>query len=397
MPKLAMILGQLLGGVAVSSVLVRAENPNLQGFTKGGLDALNSEMHKWVDAKNGSNVVTILSRNGEIVNHDAYGVLDYTSATKQPAAKDTIFAIMSMSKPIVGVAMMMMYEDGKWKMDDLVSKHIPEFADLKVNKTTPQATPMTMAQLVSHSAGFHGNLTVRSPTLGTIIPPLVESQLAFQPGRDWRYGPGVEIQGYLIEKWAGKDLSDFLQERLFTPLGMVDTQFFVDKSKSQRVTRLHTKTGPSLLSLPPAFPTSKPKKIFPSGGLYSTAEDYWKFTQMVLNGGESKGKRILKPETITVMHTNVLASDVPVKFGGSDGKGIGFGVDFAIVLDKEASRNNQPKGAFYWGGAYGTWFWIDPVNNVTFVGLIQNLGAKLSGDESLRQISAKATYAALKP
>jgi CubicO group peptidase (beta-lactamase class C family) len=117
---------------------------------------------------------------------------------------------------------------------------------------------------------------------------------------------------------------------------------------------------------------------------------------MVLNGGSFNGKQILKPETVKTMHTNVLDPDVKVKFGTSNGVGIGFGMDFAIVLDKEASSNNQPEDAYYWGGLYGTWFWIDPVNNVTFIGMIQNQGAEMSGDNSLRQITAKASYAALK-
>lgn len=172
---------------------------SLQGFNNDGISVLNQAMHRWVDDKQGAGVVTLLSRHGKIVNFDAYGSLDAAAGARNPLQKDTIFRIMSMTKPIVGVAMMMMYEAGKWKLDDPVSKHIPEFADLKVQSSpgtsVPQATPMTMAQLMSHSAGFPGQLTVRSPTLQTIIEPLVKGQLAFQPGRGWKYGPGVEIQG----------------------------------------------------------------------------------------------------------------------------------------------------------------------------------------------------------
>jgi len=304
-----------------------------------------------------------------------------------------------MTKPVVGVAMMMMYEEGKWKLDDLVSKHIPEFADLKVKgpggALAPQEKPMTMAMLMSHSAGFPAMLTVNSATLGGIIPPLVQGQLAFQPGRDWRYGPGVEIQGYLIEKWAGKDLSDFMEERIFKPLGLKDTGFFIDASKADRVSKVHSALGGNLSVTSGRVATTKPKRLSPSGGLMSTAQDYFTFCQMILNKGEHEGNRLLKPESVKLMHTNVLEPDVKVKFGGSNGDGIGFGLDFAIVLDQEASKNNQPKEAFYWGGAYGTWFWIDPINDVVFVGMIQNTGAQLSGDSSLRQISAKAAYSAM--
>jgi CubicO group peptidase (beta-lactamase class C family) len=385
--------------LAAALALAQVDNTTLQGFTKEGLTAMNTAMHKWVDSKQGSSVVTLVARNGQIVDLDAYGVLDASAATKSPVKTDSIFRIMSMSKPVVGVAMMLFYEEGKWKPDDLVSKHVPEFKDLKVklrNGTlVPQDTPMTMAQLMSHSAGFPGQLTVPSATLQGIIPPLVKGQLAFQPGKDWQYGPGVEIQGYLIEKWAGKDLSDVLQERLFGPLGMVDTGFWVDKSKVDRVPKVHSSIGGSLSALGMGVPTSKPTKLFPSGGLHSTAEDYWRICQMILNGGEFKGRRYLNQTTVDLMHKNVLEPGVKVKFG--EPAGIGFGLDFAIVLDPVPGNNNQPKGSFYWGGLYGTWFWIDPTNKVVLIGMIQNVGAPMSGPASLRQISAKAAYAALRP
>jgi CubicO group peptidase (beta-lactamase class C family) len=372
----------------------------LQGFTKDGLKAMNEAMHKWVDQKKGANVVTVLSRRGQIVDHDAYGAMDISAKEKGQVKKDTIFRIMSMTKPTVGVAMMMFHEEGKWKLDDLVSKHIPEFADLKVKgpdgALAPQKTPMTMAMLMSHSAGFPAMLSVNSTTLQGIIPSLVAGQLAFQPGTAWRYGPGVEIQGYLVERWAKKDLSDFLQERLFGPLGMTDTGFFVDPSKAARVSGLHAIEGGRLVAVASRTATSKPVRLSPSGGLYSTAEDYWKFSQMVLNGGEFRGKRILKPESVKLMHTNVLAPGVGVRMGEGSGKGIGFGLDFAVVLDRVASNNFMPNDSYYWGGAYGTWFWIDPVNDVVFVGMIQNRAAQLSGDSSLRQISARTSYAALR-
>jgi CubicO group peptidase (beta-lactamase class C family) len=378
----------------------QVDNSTLQGFSKDALLKMNAAMHKWVDDKKGANVVTLVARRGQIVDLDAYGVMDASAATKAPVQKDTIFRIMSMTKPTVGVAMMMMYEEGKWKLDDLVSKHIPDFGSLQVKLANgtlvPQETSMTMAMLMSHSAGFPGMLAVPSATLGTIIPPLMNGQLAFQPGRDWRYGPGVEIQGYLVEKWAGKDLSDFMQERIFGPLGLVDTGFFINPSKANRVSKLHSTTGGSVASVTSRVATTKPARLSPSGGLYSTAEEYFRFCQMLLNGGEYKGKRYLKAETVKIMHTNVLQSDVRVKFGGSNGNGIGFGMDFAIVLDQVASKNNMPKESFYWGGAYGTWFWIDPVNEVVIVGMIQNQGAQLSGDNSLRQISAREAYTGLK-
>jgi CubicO group peptidase (beta-lactamase class C family) len=395
--KFASAIFALLAAVSAQG---QSDSANLQGFNKEGLAAMNAAMHKWVDEKKGAGMVTLLARHGKIVNHDAYGVLDINAEQKTPVKKDTIWRIASMTKPVVGVAMMMFYEQGKWKLDDLLSKHIPEFADLKVKDASgnlvPPNKPITMAMVMSHSAGFPGQLSVPSATLGEIIPPLVKGQLAFQPGRDWRYGPGVEIQGYLVEKWAGKDLSDFMQERILGPLNMTDSGFFIDPSKTSRVSKVHSKGFGGTVSSQMSFvSTSKPKRLSPSGGLYSTAEDYFRFSQMLLNKGEYNGKRLLKPETVKIMHTNVLEPDVKVKMPGTTGAGIGFGMDFAVILDQAASNNNVPQDSYYWGGLYGTWFWIDPKNDVVFVGMIQNMGEQQQGPDSTRQISAKLSYAAL--
>jgi CubicO group peptidase (beta-lactamase class C family) len=322
------------------------DNPIVQGLDTAILKNMNAQMHKWVDDKKGANVVTLVARKGEIVNFDAYGVLDASAPNGAKVQKDTIFRIASMTKPIVGIGMAMMYDEGKWKLDDLVTKHIPEFANLKVKLANgtlvPPDKPITMAQVVSHSAGFPGQLGVKSDTLSGVIPLILEGQLAFQPGRDWQYGPGVEIQGYLIEKWAGKDLSDFLTERLFTPLGMKDTGFFIDSSKVERVTKMHTVANGKLETVPSTVATSKPRRLSPSGGLMSTAEDYFKVSQMILEGGSYKGKQYVKPETVKMMHTNLLEPDVKVELGG---RGAGFGVDFAIVMAQESTA--VPLGSFY--------------------------------------------------
>jgi CubicO group peptidase (beta-lactamase class C family) len=359
------------------------------GVPKEAIAALNKVMHKWVDAGKGANMVTLLARNGKILNHDAYG---YFSAKNKTAAnkvkKDSIYNIMSMTKPIMGALMMTFYDEGRFKVNDTVAKHIPEFAGLKVKsggKLAAQNAPMTMAQLMSHSAGFGGQMVATGATLSAGVRALAKGSLAFQPGTDWKYGPGVEVQGYLMEKWAGKDLAEIFQERLRGPLGMVDTNFWVPADKRARVV-------PSSM----APPRAKPKRLIPSYGLHATAVDYWKVLQMILNGGEFEGKRYLKAETVKLMQKNVLQMDkgVYVKFTGG-GKGVGFGLDFAVVVDPAPTKNNMPKGSFFWGGAFGTWMWIDPTYNVVFVGLI-NAGLGLSGDSSLRQQSAKAIYSAIR-
>ena len=292
-----------------------------------------------------------------------------------------------MTKPIVGVAMMMLWEQGKWTLDDPVAKHIPEFAGLKVatpNGEVPQTKPMTMRQLMSHTAGFDvsagyakHNITDRSEPLQAMIDKLAKLPLAAQPGSDWRYGPSVDIQGYIVEKLSGQTLDVFLKSKIFDPLGMTDTGFWVDASKADRVTKLHTYGDDKKIKTAPTQgdPTRRPVFLSGGGGLLSTTGDYLKFAQMVLNGGQANDKRLLKASTVELMRTNVLEAGVVVDLYGPtyNINGIGFGLDFAIILDPAKANTPEGKNSFYWGGAFGTWFWLDPTNDVIVVGMIQNV------------------------
>jgi CubicO group peptidase (beta-lactamase class C family) len=383
--------------------------PTLQGFTSEGLAAFNAGFHQLVDDRKLANVVTLIARHGEIVNLDAYGVLDASEDPARPVQADSIFRIASMTKPITGAAMMMLWEEGKWRLDDPVAKHIPEFEGLLVRRKdggpVPQASPMTMAQLMSHSAGFgraqdYADVNLREGDLQDMIDKLAKLPLSFQPGKDWRYGPSVDIQGYLIEKISGLGLDEFFEQRLFAPLGMTDTGFWVDPAKSDRVSRIHKydddgvirAAGPSNL-----FNTAKPKFLAGGGGLVSTIEDYWRFAQMILDGGEFAGRRYLQPETVQLMHTNVLEPGVNVTLYSPDTVGLGFGMDFAIVQDPAAAKTSQGVESFYWGGAFGTWFWIDPVGDMIVVGMIQNVAGSqtAAGNPAVREQSAQAVYAAM--
>jgi CubicO group peptidase (beta-lactamase class C family) len=338
---------------------------------------------------------------------DAYGYRDLEA--KKPMAKDTIFRIASMTKPIAGVAMMMLWEQGKWALDDPVAKHIPEFRDLKVagpNGAVTPAHPMTMRELMSHTAGFDASgpytkLGIPDTTkpLQAMIDALATLPLPVQPGTDWRYGPVVNIQGYLVEKMSGQTLDEFFRTRLFEPLKMKDTGFWVDASKRDRVTRLYTYGDDKKVVTAPnqSDPTRKPVFLSGSGGLLSTTEDYWRFAQMLLNGGELDGARILQPKTIELMRTNVLADGVMVDLYGPKEPGIGFGLDFAIVMDPGAAKTPRGRNSFYWGGAFATWFWIDPTNDVIVVGMIQNVNGSVPTGMTppLRSMSSNLVYAAL--
>jgi CubicO group peptidase (beta-lactamase class C family) len=403
-----MTMAVVLGGAGL-----RADDPIASpesvGFSTAGLKAFQQAMRALVDEQKLAGVTTLVARHGKVVHFDAYGKRDLE--TGQPVEKDTIFRIASMTKPIVGVAMMMLWEQGKWTLDDPVSKHIPEFAGLKVstpNGEVAQTKPMTMRQLMSHSAGFDvsagyakHNITDRTQPLQAMIDKLAKLPLAAQPGSDWRYGPSVDIQGYIVEKLSGQTLDVFLKSKIFDPLGMSDTGFWVDASKADRVTKMHTYGDDKKIKSAPTQgdPARKPAFLSGGGGLMSTTSDYLKFAQMVLNGGQANGKRFLKASTVELMRTNVLEPGVVVDLYGPtyNINGIGFGLDFAIILDPAKANTPEGKNSFYWGGAFGTWFWIDPTNDVIVVGMIQNLNGSspTQGSPQVRPLSRKLVYAAL--
>jgi CubicO group peptidase (beta-lactamase class C family) len=412
---LALVVIALIGGAAGLRAEDPLASPESVGFSADGLRTLQRTMRALVDDGKLAGVTTLVARHGKVVYVDAYGVQDLR--TKKPIARDTIFRIQSMTKPIVGVAMMMLWEQGKWTLDDPVTKHIPEFAGLKVTTPkgdVPQTKPMTMRQLMSHTAGFDVNegyakANLRDSDLQAMIDRLARLPLAVQPGSDWRYGPSVDIQGYIVEKLSGQSLDVFLRTRIFEPLGMKDTGFWVDASKVDRVTSLFTygpdrrltraTPPPGIVARPSDFgdPSSKPAFLSGNGGLLSTTDDYFRFVQMMLNGGEANGKRFLKASTVELMRTNVLAEGVKVDLRGPSEPGIGFGLDFAIVMDPALANTPEGRNSFYWGGAYGTWFWIDPTNDVVVVGMMQNVGGSTptGGSPQVRPLSRRLVYQAL--
>ena len=407
------LLTFVAAAVLAGSIGMRADvslvSPESVGFSSAGIQAFRQAFRDLVDQGQLAGVTTLIARHGKVVHFDAHGVKDLDS--KAPVTKDTIFRIASMTKPIVGVAMMMLWEEGKWSLDDPVAKHIPEFAGLKVatpNGEVPQSKPMTMRQLMSHTAGFDTsggyegkNITDRTKPLQAMIDTLAKLPLPVQPGTDWRYGPVVDIQGYVVEKLSGQTLDAYLKTRIFDPLGMVDTGFWVDASKKDRVTKLFTYNEEKKLvaASTQSDPTRKPVFLSGGGGLLSTTEDYLRFTQMLLNGGQANGKRYLKASTVEMMRTNVLEPGVVVDLYGPtyNINGIGFGLDFAIIMDPAKANTPEGKNSFYWGGAFGTWFWIDPTNDVIVIGMMQNVSGSTptGGSPQVRPLSRKLVYAAL--
>ncbi|HEV8210421.1 MAG TPA: serine hydrolase domain-containing protein, partial [Vicinamibacterales bacterium] len=292
--------------------------PESVGFSSESLKDLDTGMQGIVDAKHLAGIVTLVARHGKVVQHKAYGVQDV--ATQTPMQLDTIVRIYSMTKPIAGAAMMMLYEEGKWQPGDPIAKHIPEFANLKVFTgmdangqpilVAPNHPP-TMGELMSHNAGFtyglFGNSPVDkmyqadnpldAPSLQAFVDKVATKPLLYQPGEKWVYSVSVDIQGYLVQKLSGKTFPDFLRDRLFTPLGMKDTGFLVPEAKLSRVSTIYAwDAATKALKGSPHDPEISKMPGLPSGGggLYSTAADYFQFAQMMLNGGELNGKRYLK-------------------------------------------------------------------------------------------------------
>tara|TARA_R100000306_G_scaffold25596_2_gene28761 strand:+ start:23356 stop:24645 length:1290 start_codon:yes stop_codon:yes gene_type:complete len=388
--------------------------PESAGLSEQGIEDLAAGMRKAVDEGNLAGIVSTLIRDGKIVHMDAYGYQDIQDQV--PMTEETIFRIFSMTKPITGVALMMLHEEGKFSLEDPVSQYIPELAGLRVAaadgpdgvpETEPADHEMTIRELMSHTGGLTYGLFSRSQvdsmyqavnildangTLKDMIDKLAEIPLRQQPGSLWHYSVSVDVQGYLVEVLSGQNFAEFLQQRLFDPLNMDDTGFAVPDSDRERFATMY-QSGQGGLTQPQdalGGDYREPVTFYGGGGgLVSTIGDYMKFTQMLANGGELNGVRVLSPESVALMRSNQLPEGME-EIPGYPGNQ--FGLDFAVVVDP--SRNNgMSEGSYWWWGIGGTWFWIDPVENLTFIGMIQN--RNLMYARQLQAISKELVYSAI--
>ena len=404
--------------------VLTGNKPEALGFSSERLDRLHAVMQQEVDQKQLAGIVTLLARHGKVVEEKTYGKKDLASGA--PMTRDTIFRIFSMTKPVTGVAMMILYEEGKWKPLDPIAKYIPEFAHLKVFKGVDEsgkmiledpAHPPTMHELMTHTAGFtygfFGNTPVdklytdqhvlQSQSLQEMIDKLAKIPLLYQPGTRWVYSVSMDIQGYIVEKLSGQSLPDFMQQHIFRPLGMKDTGFFVPPEKRNRFATLYA-SGPNgelVLNQAPGLNAddyaTQPSMPSGGGGMVSTAEDYLRFAQMLLNGGELDGVRILAPATVALMTTNHLAPSLMTgefSIGSVTIRpGLGWGYDCAVYTDPLEADEVVGKGTFFWLGAADTWFWVDPTNDLVFVGMTQRrIGP---GEPNVEALSQPAVYQAL--
>jgi CubicO group peptidase (beta-lactamase class C family) len=414
----ALALGQNCG--------LGSAKPESAGFSSERLERLHQTMQSLVDEKALAGIVTVLARHGKVLECKTYGKQD--AANAKPMAPDAIFRIFSMTKPVTAVAMMLLFEEGKWQPGDPIERYIPELAHLKVFAGTDSSGnmlledpkhPPTVGELLTHTAGFtygffgdtpvdkayRENNPLAAGSLTEFAQKLGKLPLLYQPGERWLYSVAVDVQGLLIERLSGQSLADFMHARIFEPLGMTDTGFYVPAQKLPRLASLYRgdQNGklaamPSTAGLLSEDPTKPPGMPSGGGGLYSTAADYLRFAQMLGNGGELNGVRLLAPSSVQLIRTNHLAERLQ---NGTFGigyyfmqPGLGYGYDVAVLEDPARLGSPAGKGTFLWDGLAGTWFWVDPTNDVVFVGMIQRL-LNTPGAPDMENTSRALVYQAL--
>jgi CubicO group peptidase (beta-lactamase class C family) len=381
------MLGALLAAAALCQSLPVASRPEDVGISSQRLERVHAQMRADVEKGRIPGAVLLIARNGKIARLDALGFQE--RKTQTPMKKDSIFRIASMSKPITSTAIMMLAEEGKLDIGAPVAQYLPEFKDatVGVDKAAPKRA-MTVQDLLRHTSGLtygiFGSSAVddlykksgifASKSLAEMVASIARLPLAHQPGEFWEYSVSTDVLGRIVEVVSGMDLDRFVSERITGPLKMTDTGFYLNASQAARLAKADSAIMPS------ADPTAKPAVLSGGGGLLSTAGNYARFCQMMLNGGELDGVRLLSPKTVALMTSDQLPPGTerhtPVAmlldaFGPTPEMGTSFGLGFAVRTD--AGRNPMPGsvGDFSWGGIYGTLFWVDPKEKLAAVLMLQ--------------------------
>ncbi|MBW2591995.1 MAG: beta-lactamase family protein [Deltaproteobacteria bacterium] len=376
--------------------------PERLGLSGERLARIRTWMQRYVDEAKLPGATTLVARHGEVVFSETLGYGDLEK--KKPLTQDSILRFYSMTKPITAVAVMMLYEQGLFQLNDPLATFIPAFNDMQVYRsgsaeslvTEPAVEPITVRDLMTHTSGLTygiGNegavpaLYVKHKTefnpkdgpLEAIVNRLAKIPLEFQPGSRWEYSVSFDVLGRLVEVISGKSLDIFLKENIFDPLGMIDTGFYVPESKLDRFVSLYERTQKSTLSLmesPEDTPLADAvETLSGGGGLTSTLEDYFHFTEMLRKKGEWDGQRLLGRKTVEFMTCNHLPGDLAdmgqPTFCETTYEGIGFGLGMSVVLDPAKAKIVGTAGEYAWGGYAGTAFWIDPVEDLTVIFLTQ--------------------------
>jgi CubicO group peptidase (beta-lactamase class C family) len=396
-------------------VSANAATPESAGMSEARLNRINEHLKRnYIDNGRFPCTHTIVYRRGKIVHSSLLGLADVERNV--PVRDDTIFRIYSMTKPITSVAFMMLVEEGRVALEDAVAKHIPEWRDLGVYVsgmpmlaapsgapkfiTRPPSRPMQIVDLLRHTSGltygFQNRTSVDAAyrgakigelglagTLQTMIDDLAKVPLEFSPGEAWNYSVSTDVLGYLVGKISGMPFEQFLEERIFAPLGMVDTGFYVPAAKAHRLAACYSvdgKGGKTLQDDPEKSPYLKmPSFMSGGGGLVSTAADYLKFCRMLLGRGALGNVRLLSPKTLALMTKNHLPGGRTLPelscsmFSEATYDGVGFGLGFAVTMDPARTLIPGSPGEFWWGGAATTSFWVDPAEDLAVVMMTQCL------------------------
>jgi len=378
--------------------------PEEVGVSSQGLDRLDAYIERIVDDKQFSGVVVMMARHGKVVHRKSFGLMELE--TKKPMCAEAIFRIASMTKPITSVAVMMLCDEGRLALDDPVSKYIPEFKNPRVLvsrqplKTVPAKREITIRDLLRHTsgltyawnpelgplyrqAGIIYGLTPEKVTLEENVKRLAKMPLLFSPGEKWEYGLSTDVLGRVVEVVSGISLDEFFQTRIFAPLSMNDTHFRLPEEKNSRLPAVYMRDDngqmrrlfdgkmylePLPYSVDFAY-NGKSTYLSGGAGLCSTASDYMRFCQMLLNGGQLNGKRLLREETVRAMRSNQIGD-----LSGLDlGPGEKFGLGFQVVENVE-QKDQQLVGSYSWGGFFGTLFWIVPKEDWILVVMLQQVG-----------------------
>ncbi|MEQ9506928.1 MAG: serine hydrolase domain-containing protein [Hyphomonas sp.] len=398
---------------------VPAEAAPKPAFSPEAIAALEARMAAYIGEGRVKGIATRLVKDGEVISDTRAGIR--READQAPVEEDTMWRIYSMTKPVTGVALLTLWEEDAFELDDPITKFFPEFEGLQVFTgldeagqpvLVPAARAPTVLEIMAHTAGFGYGLApdnyvddqfraaqvFQSADLDDLVARVAAIPLKHQPGVTWDYSISVDLQGALIERLSGQTLGEFFRTRLFEPLGMKDTGFYVPEAEYDRFSDVwgrDPETGGLGGALPmPGFLFREDTLNFESGGggLVSTMDDYARFAEMLAHGGTLDGVQILKPETVAIMASNVLPENIYLGENGpvsGTSTGVGFGLDVAVMMP---GQDLYPQGAFTWGGAAGTWFWIDPANKLYFIGMIQVFGGSL--DREMRTESAELVYEA---
>jgi CubicO group peptidase (beta-lactamase class C family) len=373
---------------AASDDLPRAK-PEEVGVLTERLHRVDEVIQRHIDSRHIAGAVTLVARKGRVIHFEAQGVKDLES--KAPMTRDTLFRMASSTKPVTGVAVMMMIEEGKVRLNDPVSKFIPEFKGLKVAVQREPESPIqfvasereiTIRDLMTHTSGLaSGGLGNRGlsrealwpgegETLASIVARLAKVPLDFQPGTRWRYSglAGIDMLGRVVEVSSGQSFDDFLKRRIFEPLGMDDTFFAVPSDRQERLATVYRGTENGLEKS--SFTLRFPKTYYSgAGGLSSCVADYFRFAQMLANRGELGGKRLLSPRAVKLMSSNHVGEMMAGQLGRPPG--MGFGLTVEVLVDPVRAGSFRSKGSFGWDGAFGTHFWVDPQEQLVGVFLVQ--------------------------